>query len=61
MVTLPCSRPQDFPRAPGGSVGDAYVTLLVLLCIFVAAMLVLLSVLLVFCHRCYRGGRRYSR
>ncbi|KAJ8357735.1 hypothetical protein SKAU_G00205290 [Synaphobranchus kaupii] len=51
----------DVPRASGGAVGDAYITLLVLLCIFVGAMLVLLSVLLVSCRRCYRGGRRYSR
>ncbi|XP_064184681.1 voltage-dependent calcium channel beta subunit-associated regulatory protein-like [Anguilla rostrata] len=51
----------DVPRGPGGSQGDAYVTLLVLLCVFAALTLVLLSVLLVFCRHCYQGNRRYSR
>lgn len=35
--------------------------LLVLLSIFAGGTLVLLSLLLLFCHRCCMGGRRYSR
>ncbi|KAG5847869.1 hypothetical protein ANANG_G00130780 [Anguilla anguilla] len=49
------------PARPRGSQGDTYVTLLVLLCVFAALTLVLLSVLLVFCRHCYQGNRRYSR
>lgn len=40
---------------------ENYVLLLVLLSIFAGGMLVLLSLLLLFCHRCCMGGRRYSR
>ncbi|KAK3534442.1 hypothetical protein QTP86_015209 [Hemibagrus guttatus] len=40
---------------------DNYVLLLVMLCVFAGGTLVLLSVLLIFCHRCYQSGRRYSR
>lgn len=45
------------------SAGQAenYVLLLVLLSIFAGGTLVLLSLLLLFCHRCCMGGRRYSR
>uniref|UniRef100_A0A3B3U788 Protein Dos-like n=1 Tax=Poecilia latipinna TaxID=48699 RepID=A0A3B3U788_9TELE len=38
-----------------------YVLLLVLLSVFAGGTLVLLSLLLLFCHRCCLGGRRYSR
>ncbi|XP_070700969.1 voltage-dependent calcium channel beta subunit-associated regulatory protein [Pempheris klunzingeri] len=40
---------------------ENYVLLLVLLSIFAGGTLVLLSLLLLFCHRCCMGGRRYSR
>ncbi|XP_010886217.1 uncharacterized protein LOC105020690 isoform X2 [Esox lucius] len=40
---------------------DNYVLLLVLLCVFAGGTLILLSVLLLFCHRCCVVGRRYSR
>ncbi|XP_072220440.1 voltage-dependent calcium channel beta subunit-associated regulatory protein [Leuresthes tenuis] len=40
---------------------ENYVLLLVLLSVFAGGMLVLLSLLLLFCHRCCLGGRRYSR
>ncbi|KAF7692428.1 hypothetical protein HF521_010038 [Silurus meridionalis] len=40
---------------------DNYVLLLVMLCVFAGGTLVLLSVLLIFCHRCCQSGRRYSR
>lgn len=40
---------------------DNYVLLLVLLSVFAGGTLVLLSLLLLFCHRCCMGGRRYSR
>lgn len=40
---------------------ENYVLLLVLLSIFAGGTLVLLSLLLLFCHRCCVGGRRYSR
>ncbi|KAM3865957.1 LOW QUALITY PROTEIN: voltage-dependent calcium channel beta subunit-associated regulatory protein [Diretmus argenteus] len=40
---------------------ENYVQLLVLLCVFAGGTLVLLSLLLLFCHRCCLGGRRYSR
>lgn len=40
---------------------ENYVLLLVLLSVFASGMLVLLSLLLLFCHRCCMGGRRYSR
>uniref|UniRef100_A0A3P9I748 CACN subunit beta associated regulatory protein b n=1 Tax=Oryzias latipes TaxID=8090 RepID=A0A3P9I748_ORYLA len=43
-----------------GQVED-YVLLLVLLSVFAGGTLVLLSLLLLFCHRCCLGGRRYSR
>lgn len=41
--------------------GENYVLLLVLLSLFAGGTLVLLSLLLLFCHRCCLGGRRYSR
>uniref|UniRef100_A0A667WS81 CACN subunit beta associated regulatory protein b n=1 Tax=Myripristis murdjan TaxID=586833 RepID=A0A667WS81_9TELE len=40
---------------------ENYVLLLVLLCVFAGGTLVLLSLLLLFCHRCCMSGRRYSR
>ncbi|XP_035489660.2 voltage-dependent calcium channel beta subunit-associated regulatory protein-like [Scophthalmus maximus] len=40
---------------------ENYVLLLVLLSVFAGGTLVLLSLLLLFCHRCCKGGRRYSR
>ncbi|KAJ0011688.1 hypothetical protein NQD34_012663 [Periophthalmus magnuspinnatus] len=40
---------------------DSYVLLLVVLSVFAGGTLVLLSLLLLFCHRCCLGGRRYSR
>ncbi|KAM4552324.1 voltage-dependent calcium channel beta subunit-associated regulatory protein [Odontesthes bonariensis] len=40
---------------------ENYVLLLVLLSVFAGGTLVLLSLLLLFCHRCCLGGRRYSR
>ncbi|XP_026132007.1 voltage-dependent calcium channel beta subunit-associated regulatory protein-like isoform X1 [Carassius auratus] len=49
----------DMPLASGSQ--ENYITLLVLLCVFAGGTLVLLSILLVFCHRCCRGERRYSR
>ncbi|XP_070774909.1 voltage-dependent calcium channel beta subunit-associated regulatory protein [Enoplosus armatus] len=39
---------------------ENYVLLLVLLSVFAGGTLVLLSLLLLFCHRCCMGGRRYS-
>ncbi|KAF4117928.1 voltage-dependent calcium channel beta subunit-associated regulatory protein [Onychostoma macrolepis] len=49
----------DVPLASGSQ--ENYVLLLVLLCVFAGGTLVLLSILLVFCHRCCRGERRCSR
>ncbi|XP_048020424.1 voltage-dependent calcium channel beta subunit-associated regulatory protein isoform X2 [Megalobrama amblycephala] len=40
---------------------ENYVLLLVMLCVFAGGTLIVLSVLLIFCHRCCRGERRYSR
>ncbi|XP_061835768.1 voltage-dependent calcium channel beta subunit-associated regulatory protein [Nerophis lumbriciformis] len=40
---------------------ENYALLLVLLSVFAGGTLVLLSLLLLFCHRCCMGGRRYSR
>ncbi|KAM6918232.1 voltage-dependent calcium channel beta subunit-associated regulatory protein [Xenentodon cancila] len=40
---------------------EKYVLLLVLLSVFAGGTLVLLSLLLLFCHRCCLSGRRYSR
>ncbi|XP_061550981.1 voltage-dependent calcium channel beta subunit-associated regulatory protein-like isoform X1 [Phycodurus eques] len=40
---------------------ENYVLLLVLLSVFAGGTLVLVSLLLLFCHRCCMGGRRYSR
>ncbi|XP_055006629.1 voltage-dependent calcium channel beta subunit-associated regulatory protein [Boleophthalmus pectinirostris] len=40
---------------------DSYVLLLVVLSVFAGGTLVLLSLLVLFCHRCCLGGRRYSR
>lgn len=50
---------QDVPVSAGQV--ENYVLLLVLLSIFAGGTLVLLSLLLLFCHRCCMGGRRYSR
>ncbi|XP_068196797.1 voltage-dependent calcium channel beta subunit-associated regulatory protein [Antennarius striatus] len=49
----------DVPVSTGR--GENYVLLLVLLSVFAAGTLVLLSLLLLFCHRCCMRGRRYSR
>ncbi|XP_077086612.1 voltage-dependent calcium channel beta subunit-associated regulatory protein [Siphateles boraxobius] len=40
---------------------ENYVLLLVMVCVFAGGTLMVLSVLLIFCHRCCRGERRYSR
>uniref|UniRef100_A0A3Q2ZVJ3 Voltage-dependent calcium channel beta subunit-associated regulatory protein-like n=2 Tax=Kryptolebias marmoratus TaxID=37003 RepID=A0A3Q2ZVJ3_KRYMA len=50
---------QDVPVSAGQA--ENYVLLLVLLSVFAGGTLVLLSLLLLFCHRCCLGGRRYSR
>uniref|UniRef100_A0A087YCP6 CACN subunit beta associated regulatory protein b n=1 Tax=Poecilia formosa TaxID=48698 RepID=A0A087YCP6_POEFO len=50
---------QDVPVSTGQA--ENYVLLLVLLSVFAGGTLVLLSLLLLFCHRCCLGGRRYSR
>lgn len=50
---------QDVPVSAGQA--ENYVQLLVLLSVFAGGTLVLLSLLLLFCHRCCLGGRRYSR
>uniref|UniRef100_A0A3B5LFI9 CACN subunit beta associated regulatory protein b n=1 Tax=Xiphophorus couchianus TaxID=32473 RepID=A0A3B5LFI9_9TELE len=49
----------DVPVSTGQA--EHYVLLLVLLSVFAGGTLVLLSLLLLFCHRCCLGGRRYSR
>lgn len=49
----------DVPVSAGQ--GDNYVLLLVVLSVFAGGSLVLVSLLLLFCHRCCMGGRRYSR
>ncbi|KAK0146089.1 Voltage-dependent calcium channel beta subunit-associated regulatory protein [Merluccius polli] len=51
---------QEVPVPAGGGV-ENYVLVLVLLGVFVGGTLVLLSLLLLFCHTCCMGGRRYSR
>lgn len=56
---LVCFLPQEVPVSSGQV--ENYVLLLVLLSAFAGGMLVLLSLLLLFCHRCCMGGRRYSR
>ncbi|XP_059425462.1 voltage-dependent calcium channel beta subunit-associated regulatory protein isoform X3 [Carassius carassius] len=50
--------PTDVPLSSGGQNG--YVLLLVLLSIFVGGTVVLLSVLLIVCRRCYEGDRRHA-
>lgn len=50
---------QDVPVSADQA--ENYVLLLVLLSVFAGGTLVLLSLLLLFCHRCCIGGRRYSR
>ena len=50
---------QEVPVSAGQV--ENYVLLLVLLSVFAGGTLVLLSLLLLFCHRCCMGGRRYSR
>ncbi|XP_067108988.1 voltage-dependent calcium channel beta subunit-associated regulatory protein [Osmerus mordax] len=49
----------DLPVSAGRV--ENYVLLLVMLCVFAGGTLVLLSLVLLFCHRCCVGGRRYSR
>ncbi|XP_076000897.1 voltage-dependent calcium channel beta subunit-associated regulatory protein-like [Genypterus blacodes] len=49
----------DVPESAGRV--EIYVLLLVLLSVFAAGTLVLLALLLLFCHRCCIGGWRYSR
>ncbi|KAK7163812.1 hypothetical protein R3I93_007780 [Phoxinus phoxinus] len=49
----------DVPLVSGSQ--ENYVLLLVMVCVFAGGTLMVLSVLLVFCHRCCRGERRYSR
>ncbi|KAK7945728.1 hypothetical protein WMY93_001456 [Mugilogobius chulae] len=49
----------DLPVSAGQD--DSYVLLLIVLSVFAAGTLVLLSLLLLFCHRCCMRGRRYSR
>lgn len=58
-VTGPCVLQQDAPVSADQA--ENYVLLLVLLSVFAGGTLVLLSLLLLFCHRCCIGGRRYSR
>uniref|UniRef100_A0A1A7X1J8 Chromosome 19 open reading frame 26 n=1 Tax=Iconisemion striatum TaxID=60296 RepID=A0A1A7X1J8_9TELE len=50
---------RDVPVSAGQV--ENYVLLLVLLSVFAGGTLVLLSLLLLFCHRCCLSGRRYSR
>ncbi|XP_022534642.2 voltage-dependent calcium channel beta subunit-associated regulatory protein [Astyanax mexicanus] len=59
LLTSLTENATDVPVAPGRP--DNYVLLLVMLCVFAGGTLVLLSVLLIFCHRCCQSGRRYSR
>ncbi|XP_056149868.1 uncharacterized protein LOC130124439 [Lampris incognitus] len=59
MLTSLTENSTDVP-VPAGRV-ENYVLLLVLLCVFAGGTLVLLSLLLLFCHRCCVGRRRYSR
>uniref|UniRef100_A0A3Q0SFQ0 CACN subunit beta associated regulatory protein b n=1 Tax=Amphilophus citrinellus TaxID=61819 RepID=A0A3Q0SFQ0_AMPCI len=49
---------QDVPVSAGQV--ENYVLLLVLLSVFAGGTLVLISLLLLFCHRCCMGGRRFS-
>lgn len=58
-VTSPSVLQQDVPVSADQA--ENYVLLLVLLSVFAGGTLVLLSLLLLFCHRCCIGGRRYSR
>lgn len=50
---------QELPLEPG--VQDGYILQLVLLSIFLAVTLVLLSVLLIACRRCCEGDQSYAR
>ncbi|XP_066508905.1 voltage-dependent calcium channel beta subunit-associated regulatory protein-like isoform X2 [Hoplias malabaricus] len=59
LLTSLTENATDVPVASGRQ--DNYVLLLVMLCVFAGGTLVLLSVLLIFCHRCCQSGRRYSR
>ncbi|XP_072524735.1 voltage-dependent calcium channel beta subunit-associated regulatory protein [Salminus brasiliensis] len=59
LLTSLTENATDVPVASGRQ--DSYVLLLVMLCVFAGGTLVLLSVLLIFCHRCCQSGRRYSR
>ncbi|KAI4876238.1 hypothetical protein NFI96_011014 [Prochilodus magdalenae] len=59
LLTSLTENATDVPVASGRQ--ENYVLLLVMLCVFAGGTLVLLSVLLIFCHRCCQSGRRYSR
>ncbi|XP_057189790.1 voltage-dependent calcium channel beta subunit-associated regulatory protein isoform X2 [Triplophysa rosa] len=50
---------QDVPLASDAQ--ENYILLLVLLCVFAGGTLMVLSILLVFCHRCCGRQRRHSR
>ncbi|XP_055057167.2 voltage-dependent calcium channel beta subunit-associated regulatory protein [Misgurnus anguillicaudatus] len=49
----------DVPLASGAQ--EKYIHLLVLLCVFAGGILILLSILIIFCHRCCERQRRHSR
>ncbi|KAL7842320.1 hypothetical protein SRHO_G00240090 [Serrasalmus rhombeus] len=59
LLTSLTENATDVPVPSGRQ--ENYVLLLVMLCVFAGGTLVLLSVLLIFCHRCCQSGRRYSR
>ncbi|KAM9789506.1 voltage-dependent calcium channel beta subunit-associated regulatory protein [Neosynchiropus ocellatus] len=59
VLTTLTETASDVPVSAGHV--ENYVLLLVLLSIFAGGTLVLLSLLLLFCHRCCMSGRRYSR
>ncbi|KAK2868321.1 hypothetical protein Q7C36_000192 [Tachysurus vachellii] len=59
LLTTLTENATDVPLASARP--DNYVLLLVMLCVFAGGTLVLLSALLIFCHRCCQSGRRYSR
>ncbi|CAL8345551.1 unnamed protein product [Merluccius merluccius] len=60
LLTRLTENATEVPVPAGGGV-ENYVLVLVLLGVFVGGTLVLLSLLLLFCHTCCMGGRRYSR
>ncbi|XP_076847408.1 voltage-dependent calcium channel beta subunit-associated regulatory protein [Brachyhypopomus gauderio] len=59
LLTSLMENTTDVPLVLGRQ--DNYVLLLVMLCAFAGGTLLLLGLLLVFCHRCCQPGRRYSR